>query len=74
MTRYDAALKKDMNATDIKGLKRLRTIHKGLDPKSALAKSLVRLAGQYVNGGMEYIDNFNKGGVVKSKKGKNNGY
>jgi len=68
MTRYDGALKKDMNATDIKGLRRLRTIHKGLDPKSALSKSLVRLAGQYVNGGMEYIDNYNKGGTVKAKK------
>ena len=68
MTRYDGALKKDMDATDIRGLKRLRKIHTGLDPKSSLAKSLVRLAGQYVNGGMEYIDNFNKGGTVKAKK------
>jgi hypothetical protein len=66
--RYDESLKKDMSATDIKGLKRLRRIHKTLDSKSPLAKSLVRLAGQYVNGGMKYIDNFNKGGVVKAKK------
>ena len=70
MGRYDEVLKKDISTTDIKGLKRLRTIHKSLDPKSALAKSLVRLAGQYVNGGMKYIDNFNKGGVVKAKKKK----
>ena len=74
MGRYDESLKKDMSATDIKGLKRLSTIYKTLDSKSPLAKSLVRLTGQYVNGGMKYIDNFSKGGVVKSKKGKNNGY
>ena len=68
MSRYDAALKRDINATDIKGLKRIRTIHKGLDPKSPLARSLVRLPGQYFNGGMKYIDNFNKGGLTKGKK------
>ena len=70
MGRYDEALKKDMSATDIKGLKRLRTIHKTLPAKSPLAKSLERIAGQYVNGGMKDIDNFNKGGVVKAKKKK----
>jgi len=46
MGRYDEALKKDMSATDIKGLKRLRTIHKTLPAKSPLANSLERIAGQ----------------------------
>ena len=40
--RYDGALKKEMSVTDIKGLKRLRTIHKTLDSKSPLAESLNR--------------------------------
>ena len=68
--RYDGALKKEMSVTDIKGLKRLRTIHKTLDSKSPLAESLNRIAGQYVNGGMKYIDNlrqYNKGGDVKKR-------